>query len=102
MGCSPVANKEDPKSDVVGGSVTKTRALLLYRGLLKSVQLSVQTSGRHQVVVGAHLGHHTLVNHADHVRVPYSGQTVGYGDARSALHGFVQGLLHDLRAQSVG
>ena len=74
--------------------------LLLNRGLLKSVQVSVKTTGRHQIVVSAHLGHGTPIEHADHVGVPYSGQTVGYGDTRSALHSLVQGRLHDLHAEN--
>lgn len=76
--------------------------LLLDRGLLKSVQLSVKTTGRHQVVVGSHLGHDAPIKHADHVGVSYSGQTVGYGDTRSALHSLVQGRLHDLHAENIG
>lgn len=63
--------------------------------------MSVETIGRHEVIVGAHFGHDTPVDHADHVGVPYGGQPVGYGDARSALHGFVQGRLHDLRANEI-
>lgn len=63
--------------------------LLLYRGLLESMQVSVETTGFHQIVVGAHLGDAAPIDHADHVGVPYSGQTVGYGDTRSALHSLV-------------
>jgi len=77
-------------------------ALLLQSGLLEVVQVSVETIGRHQVVVGAHLGHVAPIDHADHVGVPYSGQTMGYGDTRSALHGLVQSRLHDLHAENIG
>lgn len=66
------------------------------------MQLSVETTNRHQVIMGAHLGHGAPIEHADHVGVPYSGQTVGYGDTRSALHGLVQGRLYDLHAENIG
>lgn len=74
----------------------------MYGSFLKSVQVSVEAIGRDQIVVVAHLGHGAPVQHADHVGVSYGGQTVGDGDARSALHGFVQGRLHDLRAENDG
>lgn len=64
--------------------------------------MSVEATGQHQIVVGAHLGHGASVQYADHVGVSYGGQTVGNGDARSTLHGFVQGRLYDLRAENVG
>lgn len=63
--------------------------------------MSVETTGRHQIVVCAHLGHDAAVQHADHVGVPYGGQTVSYGDARSAVHGSVEGRLHHLHAENV-
>jgi len=77
----------------------KSDVPLLYGALLKGVQVSVEAIGGHQVIVRAHFGHDAAVNYANHVGVPYGGQTVGYSDARSALHGFVQGRLHGLRTE---
>ena len=72
---------------------------LLHRGLLKGVQMSVKPVGRYQVVVSAHLRDGSLLQHADHVGIPYGGQTMRYGDARPALHRLVQRRLHDLHRQ---
>jgi len=61
--------------------------------------MSVEAIGGHQIIVRAHFGHDAAVNYANHVGVPYGGQTVSYGDARSTLHGLVQGRLHGLRTE---
>lgn len=89
------------KRRIEGKSGSPTFSPLLYGGFLELVQVGVEAIGRYQVIVGAHLGHDTPVQHADHVGVPYGGQTVGYSDARSALLGFVEGSLHDLRAEKI-
>lgn len=77
----------------------KTRALA--NGRPRGDQLVVRSIQVHELVVRALLDHDAPRHHGDDVGVLYGGEAVSDDDARPALPGFVQRVLHRLLALRV-
>ena len=68
---------------------------------LEPVELVVESSGSHQLCVGARFLHPSSVDHGYQVRVVDGGQPVSDDDTGAPLPGFVQSFLDHLLTLSV-
>jgi hypothetical protein len=63
--------------------------MILTCNIVGTVELGVEASPSHQLVVIARLGHLALLHHKNDVRVSDCGQAVSYDDTRAAHLRFI-------------
>ena len=68
--------------------------LLPLMGKLALIQLSIEPILLQKRIMGALLYDMPIPHNQDHIRLPDSGQTVGYNEGGSALHHGVKGFLN--------